>query len=171
MKIVILDLFKIRYFDLPSKIDGSFLIYDDQKENTALFSIEAVSNNWIMFPTDETKIINGNNSLEYIQLLPYNFYKIQRDKEIKIIYTMPLNDITFSSYKMLNKDSFTIGQNNDCNLVYNNPYVLPNHAKFLFDNGTWHIQASNGALIYVNNIKLNDVQMELKNGDFIFIYI
>ncbi len=170
MKIVILDLFKIRYFDLPSKIDGSFLIYDDQKENTALFSIEAVSNNWIMFPTDETKIINGNNSLEYIQLLPNNFYKIQRDKEIKIIYTMPLNDITFSSYKMLNKDSFTIGQNNDCNLVYNNPYVLPNHAKFLFDNGTWHIQASNGALIYVNNIKLNDVQMELKNGDFIFIY-
>ena len=134
MKIVILDLFKIRYFDLPSKIDGSFLIYDDQKENTALFSIEAVSNNWIMFPTDETKIINGDSSLEYIQLFPNNFYKIQCDKEIKIVYTMPLNDTTFSSYKMMENNSFTIGRSSDCNLVYNNPYVLSNHANFIFTN-------------------------------------
>ena len=170
MKIAILDLQRIKYFELPSKIDGSFLVCDEQNDNSSLFNIESVNNIWVMTSTDETQIIDGNNVVNYIQLVPNCFYRLKCETGTKIIYAMEMYDNTFSSYKISNNSGFIIGKNQNCNIVYNNPYILDQHAIFKYNNGKWNVQITNDSLVYLNNIKLNTINTELENGDFIFIY-
>ncbi len=170
MKIAILDLQKIKYFELPSKIDGSFLVCDEQNDDEVLFSIEAVDNNWVIVSTDETQIIDGNNFTQYMQLIPNNFYRIKCEKDIKIVYAMEMYDNTFSSYKISNNLGFSIGKDQNSDIIYNNPYILNQHAVFKYSEGKWNIQISKESLVYLNNIRLNTLNTELQNGDFIFIY-
>lgn len=159
---------KIKTYDLPTKVDGSYLINDEKNDKLSL-NIESLNGRWVL-KKNGIDLINGQKPIEDIVLTLYQFYILQTNqiKNPLILYCTPQFDPTFVAFDVKPNTELLIGNNNNNHLIYKNNLVSPHHAKLIYNNGHWHIQDLNSNyLTYVNNEAA--FKRNLIAGDIIFI--
>ena len=173
MRLFILDKFNITKFNLPEKIEDSFLVpyksYETGKEN--LITIEAKDNKWQIKSNGNVNIIDGNNMLDTAKLEDYSYYsiKILGQSELAVLFALP--SIESESYKLefKNLTSISIGKSQNCNISYRNNLTGDLHAEIKFVNNDWYIAASanESYKTYINGERISTAKLNV--GDVIFI--
>ena len=78
MKIFILDKYKITKFNLPEKVEDSFLIpykgYNNKNDN--FVTVEANEDKWQLKSNGAVNILDGTNTVNNITLENYNYYTL-----------------------------------------------------------------------------------------------
>ena len=167
MKLILLNDNKFFELILPSKIDGSFWLTDEITNNN-IINIEAQDEKWVMKQNSDTKIIASNVYVESVEICPNNFYFLENNNKKLILYVENIYDDTIKHYK-LNTNTFTLGKDSSCDIVYNNNFIFNNYLMLSFNNNVWTITINGNSSVYVNKSHLKVITTTLNNGDSIFV--
>lgn len=170
MNILLIGNKTLHKLKLPSKIEGSFFL-TDPVDNTNLLSFDAENDNWIINTNEETKIKDlADNPVKRVCLKNNDFWFIEYKNNKKIIYANETYDNTSNIYEIKGNIELVIGKENDCNLKYDNPFIQNKHMSLKYNNEQWTIEVSENSYVYVNEGLVTKQQMNLNNGDFIFLF-
>ena len=157
---------------LPLSVDGTYWVFDMDKNGNErkLVSIEGVDRNWILRSNADNKIIEEDQIIDEIALTDYSFHYVQiENEELALLYCSPVYDEGNIQIEVRNSVEILIGKSNLCKILYNIPTVSDEHAKVIFNNGSWQITDLNSKFgTYINNERLVGTR-NLKHGDIIFI--
>ncbi len=174
MRLYLLETSKIFKFNLPVKIDGSFLFsYKDLKTKVEnILNVEESNGSWKLKSNGNINIILNGTVMPDVVLQDYSCInlKIGSNPDNKYLFCLPSNDKNVSKYEIGNNTVINIGTGNDCHIIYNNSLTSPRHLGIEFDNGEYYAVPINDANIcsYLNDKRI--VKREkLHVGDIIFI--
>lgn len=170
MKIFILDKYKITKFELPKKIEDSFLVPYNKYETKvdSFITIEANEDKWQVRSNGNANLANN---LDKAVLGDYDYYKIKvlGQEETPILFAIP--SVDEDSYKLdVNKlTSITIGKAASNSICYNNELTDQLHAEIKKVNEDWYLAASANDQFrtYINGYRV--LTAKLNVGDVIFI--
>lgn len=163
---------KIYSFSLPEKVSGNYWITDnDYYGNTRnLINVEESNGEWKIKSDFETKIMLGEREVESAILKNYGLYflKINTDNEYVMLHCSPSADKSTIKLKVRDQREIIIGTDNRLPISYNYPMVSKQHARLVYNNGSWIVQDLNSKYgTYVDNVAITTKQLEY--GDIIFI--
>lgn len=172
MKIFILDKYKITKFNLPEKVEDSFLIpyigFNDKKDN--FVTVEANNDKWQLRSNGIVNIIDGANILDSVNLEDYSSYtlKILSQSEYATIFSLPSKIVTYK-LEVKNITNITIGKQASNNISYKNDLTGDIHAEIKLINNEWYIACSSNDdyRTYINGLRV--ITAKLNIGDVIFI--
>ncbi|MBQ7104361.1 MAG: type VII secretion protein EssC [Bacilli bacterium] len=174
MRLYLLETSKIFKFNLPVKIDGSFLFsYKDLKTKVEnILNVEESNGSWKLKSNGNINILLNGTVMPDVVLQDYSCInlKIGSNPDNKYLFCLPSNDKNVSKYEIGNNTVINIGTGNDCHIIYNNSLTSPKHLGIEFDNGEYYAVPINDANIcsYLNDKRI--VKREkLHVGDIIFI--
>lgn len=173
---------------LPKEKMGNYWLYD-KDYNRGLINIVGIDNEWQVKSNNYYRIINNKNILLYnnsitvfknghevvdkIVLKEYNFYyvTIGNSDEVYAIYCSPIYEDNYKHLHIGKTSTICIGRDeNENQIVYNNPLVCNKHAKLFFFQGVWNIENYDKKFnTYVNDIPVSSSTVKLYNGDRISI--
>ncbi|MBQ6284714.1 MAG: type VII secretion protein EssC [Bacilli bacterium] len=163
MNLYFFDDESIIMFNLPVKKIGNYWLTDSNGKN--VININGEDGKWVATSAENVKIITQNEDEDTI-IEKNCYYLIEKNNRKYVIYSSILNDETFVSYEVLDKETITVGKNESCKISINLPYLMDNHFTLQSENDTWKINVPEGALVYVNNNTIKG-DSTLKNGDVI----
>ncbi len=161
---------KIMSFTLPKEISGSFSFDENPEEESKLINIEARDNEWILYSTQDTKVINGNNIIKDIVIRPNSFYIIRRMEKNYLIYTSDLFDNTLATYTYNQNLNLIIGNTNQTNCIYRCEYINNLLIQIHLLNGQIILENNNNNIIYINDKVLTNQKHFIRTGDKLNIY-
>ena len=156
--------------NLPAKIDGSFSLQDIPNSEEVLANIEENENKWVMNTTQDFKIFRNNQFLNSVEIKPYEFYVLNSNNIKKLVYADVSSDNSFKMFRLNGNSQFIIGKSNNCQIYYNNEYLLEQHIVISFSDGNWICQLAPKASVYINRNLTTQQNIKLKNGDILFLY-
>ena len=110
---------RIRNLSLPNKYYGIYWVMEPNSngEETALISIEAINDRWVLKSNDDVVITENGIELQNKILENYRFYTIKNKKNgnLEILYCSPIYDDTFEKF-YINKKNITLGSDASCDL-------------------------------------------------------
>ena len=173
MKVLLIDNNRISKYDLPDKIEDSFVInYKPIGGKDSVITIEAENGIWKLKSNGSVNIIESSMLIDEAELVDYEDYllKFLGVDNFVTLYAMPT--IEPESYKLdfANLDKITIGNSQNSNVCYNNPMVHQTHAEIKKINDGWIITPCEDSQFqtFVNN-ELLVSQKEINTGDVVFI--
>jgi len=173
MKIYIADNNKLVKYNLPTKVEESFLFPYRHSKNKNEYLINIVSNNekWY-FKSDASVLIDsGQTALQAIELSDYSHYiiKFKDIDEPGFIFAAPNNEVGTRRLSFTGKDNIIIGSDPTCSICYRDEYTSAQHASFVYNNDSWYIVSAKdeNCKVYLNNKRV--LNAKLKIGDIIFI--
>lgn len=163
---------KMYNFTLPTKVAGNYWLTDDDRSgnNRNLINIEAEDGKWKIKSDFETKVMSGNQEIDSAYLVENNLYflKINTDNEYVILYCSPSNNQKENKILVVRNGDIIIGNDFNAHINYNHTLVSKQHAKLIYNSGSWVIQDLNSKYgTYVNNVAVTTKKLEY--GDTIFI--
>ena len=169
MKIYLFLINQIVSFNLPKEVFGSFSFDENDNNDTKLINIEARDGKWILYSTSNVSILDGNQIIEEIPITENNYYILRRDDINYLIYISDLFDSSFKAYSYDSNIDLTIGNSNDCSIVYNFEYI-DKPIKIYNKNGQILLEKNKSTIIYINKKILELDEYYIKNGDQINIF-
>ena len=174
MRLYLLETNKIYKFNLPIKIDGSFLFsYKDAKNKIEnILNVEEFNGNWKIKSNGNVNIYFNGNIMPDMVLQDYSCValRIGSGEEDKFLFSLPSNDKNVSKYEIGTTTALNIGSSPECNIIYTNNLTSEKHLGIEFDNGEYYAVPINDAKIcsYLNDERI--VRREkLHVGDILFI--
>ena len=171
MLISIMDNDKLTKFNLPEKVEETFLIkYRPVNSNIDKdINVESSNGKWYLKSNGSIDVAIDNKIIDKAVLEEYNqyFLSVSGQKIYSILYCSPSNEEK-QKYKF-NTDHITIGKDTNSTICYQNNLMAPTHATIYCQNNTWFIKSSDldWARVYVNNVR--EYNAKLHVGDVIFI--
>lgn len=169
MKITLFLTDKIIDFKLPLEASGSFSFDENIDEEDKLINIEARDDKWFLYSTNEAKVLENNIIIESTILVPNRFYVIRRNNLNYLIFVTNVEMSEVKVYNYNNSLSLIIGTTEQCNLLYNCPYLQNLVVKFSVKENRPLMEKSTNIPVYVNKVTIRDASFILKNGDEIEI--
>lgn len=169
MLVYILNKEKLTSFTLPSIISGSYWIKDSNEKN--LINISEENGKWKAYSNKNVRILANKETLREVVLNEYQFLILQIKDEVGyyILYTSPVNDLSYKYLEMERDCNFTIGSSNDNAFSCNNQLISPRQVEITYQNRAWLIKDLNSEYkTFINNKALNGM-VRLNHGDVIFI--
>ena len=173
MVVFILDKYKLTKFNLPEKVDDSFLIpYKSYNNKNDIFvTVEASDGNWQLKSNGTVNIIENSEIIESSILVNYGSYylKILGQEEPVVLYSLPSKEVETYKLKLSNKTDIKIGTSQSSDIYYKNDSVASTHTEIKYVNNEWYIAANTDERYktYVNGVRI--LTSKLKVGDVIFI--
>lgn len=170
MKIDVFLKEKLMEFILPTQVSGSFK-FDDENEENELINVEAKNGKWMLCSNDWVSVVNENEKITEIELVPNKFYTLIRDDKTFIIYTCPLVETGFKRYAYDNNINLVIGRDTGCNIFYDCNYIRGIICTIRKKDGRLTISNNfeNMMIVYLNDVKIVEHEMILKVGDVVNI--
>ena len=161
---------KIISFQLPKEIEGSYNFDENLEEESKLINIEARDNAWYLYSTEDSSVIADNNIVPDVLVRENTFYILRRNEKNYLILISNLKSQKVHSYTYNKNLELMIGNNQQCNIIYNCEYLQGAIAKIYFNNNQLIIERLNKINIYINNKSLHQKNQYIKPGDKIDIY-
>ena len=98
---------KLYKFKLPEELSGSYSFQDD--DGNKIVNIEVRNDKWVLYSTSESFVVNGKETLNYVEISNGGIYYVQYKNVVYPIYVTLPN--SFYAYKYTEGSSFTIGLN------------------------------------------------------------
>ncbi len=163
---------KIYSVTLPLAVNGTYWVCDTDKNGNErkLVSIEERDGSWVLKSNNYNKVIEEDRIIGEVVLRDFSFHYVQIEKEeIALLYCSPVYDSDNIQIEVRNQADILIGKSALCKVIYNLPTVSNEHARLIYNNGSWQITDMNSSFgTYVNNERLVGTK-NLKHGDIIFI--
>ncbi len=173
MKLYLVDTEKLYTFDLPNKVNGSFLFaFKGRDEREKTINIDAVNDSWVIKSNGSVDILNNGGGVQpTLTLSDYIEVPLQiiGEKENKYLYSLPFNDKNMTKYAVGQTSTISIGSGN-CNIQYTNPLVVPAQLNISLSGNDWYVVPVNDekAHSYLNNKRIK-MATKIHTGDVIFI--
>ena len=173
MKVLLIDQHKISKYNLPEKVEDSFVIsYKTLSGKDSVITLEANCGNWVLKSNGSVNIFNGTNNISEINLIEYSGYllKFLGVNNYIILYAMPTVEKENYKLDVTGLPKITIGSNDACNICYHNNSISQVHTELINQNGVWYVNCSSDKK-YQTFLNNNLVQKpeKLTLGDVIFI--
>ena len=125
MLVYILNKEKLTSFTLPSIISGSYWIKDSNEKN--LINISEENGKWKAYSNKNVRILANKETLKEVVLNEYQFLILQIKDEVGyyILYTSPVNDLSYKYLEMERDCIFTIGSSSNNAFSCNNQLISP----------------------------------------------
>ena len=105
-------------FFLPMEIEGSFSFDPSFDEEAKLINIEARDGKWVIYSTNDSKLIINNGISDNAFLVNNSFYVLRRNNINYLVYVSDLLSKDLFMYSF-NKDlNLVIGNTGECNVIY-----------------------------------------------------
>ena len=169
MKITLIKPDSIINFVLPPQVHGNYWITDKAKDGKERNFVNIVENNgvWQLLSNYEVNIYVDGERKENVNLEIGKFYLLKVSKEEDtLIYCDDVYSSKTVQLTIKQNAEITIGRKETCQIQYMNPYTAEEHAKLMYKDGVWHINALDPHT-YVNKEKVTSKKLD--NGDIIFI--
>ena len=171
MRALIVDKYRVNKFHLPDNIDDTYVIsYKpcDTKDNV-LITFDFSNGQKMIKSNGTVNIINDNTIMSSVSLVDYGIYvlKILGNKDFVYLYTYPNFEDDVYKLDISSVQEIKIGNSQECQIVHKNNSTGNIHAILRKINNKWRIENFDDSVIYVNNKKVNHLQ--LKTGDVVFI--
>ena len=156
-------------YELPEKIDGSFLFtYKTINNVEVFFNVQSNNDSWQLQNDNQFNIVGHENSTSMWLSLPnyiqYHLFLKSQNEEI-FIFTTP--SLETNEFILSAPNSFSIGSH-DANIIYIGNNEIDYKVTINKNNNVWYIDCSNSPIfIYVNGERIN--KKNLMIGDVIFI--
>ena len=170
MKIYLYLTDQIISFSLPKEISGSFSFDENPEEESKLINIEERNGQWVIYSTDESKVIFDNNIVLESELKENTFYIIRRNETNYLVYVSKPSEDNLISYSYDQTINLILGNETNCNAHYHCPLIKDPLFRIFYDQGQLMIEKLNNVIMYINNRSLKAPKYYLKNGDQINIY-
>ena len=173
VKIFILDKYKITKFNLPEKVEDSFLIpyKGNNNKNENYVTVEASDDKWKLKSNGNINIMDNSVLVSDVILenYDYHFLKVLGQEEIVTLFSLPSKETEEYELAVNNLTSITIGSSSGCNISYRNSLVGEIHAEIKFVNNNWYVagSADERYKTYINGERI--LTAKLNVGDVIFI--
>ncbi|MBR1416202.1 MAG: type VII secretion protein EssC [Bacilli bacterium] len=155
---------RIVMFKLPTEVSGSFS-FDWQDNDNKLINVDAINGSWVLYQTDDVKIVDSNNSyIDSVELVPNNFYILERDKIKYLIYTEKkvFKNTIMVAYDYVNP--LTITNKEGSIITYRCPYLNVLNIMISKRNEALYLK-KDANVIYKNNKIILEEETLIKNGD------
>lgn len=173
MKVLLVDKNKITKYELPEKVEDSFVInYKPISGKESVITLEADNGNWKLKSNGSVNIINSSMTMNEVELVNYGGYllKFLGVDNFVALYAMPT--IEHEKYKLdfTGLDRITIGNSENCNICFHNASVNSLHTEIKKINDEWFITNCPDMQFqaFLNN-KLVTTTQKLHVGDVVFI--
>ena len=114
---------KIISFQLPKEIEGSYNFDENLEEESKLINIEARDNAWYLYSTEDSSVIADNNIVPDVLVRENTFYILRRNEKNYLILISNLKSQKVHSYTYNKSLELMIGNNQQCNIIYNCEYL------------------------------------------------
>ncbi len=173
MKVLLIERDRICKYELPSKIEDSFVInYKPMGGRECVVTMEARDGSWYLKSNGTVNIMNANLLVEEVAMVEYGSYILKFLGEIDFItlYAMPSTETEIYKLDFGGLNTISIGSNSNCNICYRNNMVGQMHTELKKVNDDWFIYPNQEGVFksFVNNRLVTTVQ-RLLVGDVIFI--
>ncbi len=169
MKIELYLANRIVSFMLPYEIQGSFSFDENKEEETKLIHIEARNGEWVLYSTNDVKILQGKQILSTVSLVKNTFYILVRNHINYLIYVSDLLDRNLLTYQYDQTLSLLIGSDEEASLIYRCPYLAGNKVLITFENNQLFLQKGKSS-VYLNQKGITSSKTLLKSGDLIHLF-
>ena len=167
MKVSLIKNDKIIDFILPRQVHGNYWVIDKLKNGKDRNFVNIVANNnkWQMLSNYEVTIYDGEKK-EAVDLEKDKFYvaKVDREEDT-LIYCSDVYNSNTIQLTIKREAEINIGNQDSCQIQYINNRIQGEHAKLIYKDGMWHINALGPT--YVNGERVTS--KKIANGDVIFI--
>ena len=170
MKIYLYLSDKIRIFTLPQMVSGSYNFDEFDNSEDKLINIDAKDNKWILHSTEDSKVYLNNQIVQELPLLPYNFYRINKNNTFYVIYVEKLVEETFNTYSYDRDLDIILGNTENSTIVYKNIFEKGDIFQITSTNNTLVLDKFTSNRVYVNYKLINGAQRYLNPGDIINYY-
>lgn len=165
MRLTLFTVNKAYEYFLPKQVSGSYSFGEVQDDEQKILNIEAIENNWTIFAKDGLTILHDNQYLTELNLCENEFYVFQKNQQTYFLLTTPLYEEGTNIYLYDQNINLTIGNNNESNVYYPNPYIDGTPAQVKMINGQLVLHSNKDAVIYINNERVTETDVTLKIGD------
>ena len=170
MKIYLYLKNKIRIFTLPQTVSGSYNFDEDDESEDKLINIDAKNNKWILYSTEESKVIYNNQIVEELPLVPYSYYTIRKNNIIFVIYVENLVENSFTAYEYDKNINVVVGNSNNSTIIYKNDFEKGEIFQLIYNNDTLLLSKFTDNRLYLNNKILENTNTFVNPGDTINYY-
>ena len=155
-------------FFLPMEIEGSFSFDPSFDEEAKLINIEARDGKWVIYSTNDSKLIINNGISDNAFLVNNSFYVLRRNNINYLVYVSDLLSKDLFMYSF-NKDlNLVIGNTGECNVIYSCNLFKGVIARIHYMDDILVID-NNNSNVYVNNKMIKGNSYKINNGDKINI--
>ena len=163
MKIFLYASNKVSIFYLPEIISGSYSFDILEDEVSKLININADDNKWILFSTEDSKVLDNKQVVENLPLESNKFYVIVRNETYYLIYVSDSDDKNIRTYGYNDSFTLSLGTNNDT-IIYNCPYITNLNFTITYNSKKMLLQLEKGP-IFINRHELKQQKYYIKTGD------
>ena len=167
MNLYLFDEETIVLFSLPYRKIGDFWMTDNNGKNVV--NISSDNDEWIVTPSEQTKIISAQKT-DKILLKPKSYYFVEKNDKKYVLFSDFVNDDTFTSFKVNDKQVIKVGKDNNCDISLSHPYLQDVEMTITCENEYWAIKKNPNSRMYLNNKIVKENELYAKNGDMINIY-
>lgn len=170
MKVVLYNSTGKQVLELPTNIEGSFVLTDENQNK--MISINSAHNTWIMSANPGFNIIQNGQTIDKTTLSVGTFYFLKSENSnVKsyIINIEPDYNDSIRLFSVENNNQISIGKGPNNDIIYNNPYINDETAFLQKDATGFKLVVLNNSLILLNDIVLRKNQNILHNNDHILI--
>ena len=169
MKIYLYLMDKIVSFTLPKEVNGSYSFDADEEEEIKLINIEARDNEWVLYSTNDVRILDNNIEIASSPLQDGTFHMLKRNEKTYLISVLDLSKNKFSAYQYKDDINLIIG-NNAANIAYLCPMLNGFLINIHFENDKLVLDKNKDGGLYINNNYILARKVPLNIGDKINIY-
>lgn len=170
MKIYLFLADKLYEFDLSKDPFGSFSFDFNPDEENKLIHIEAENNQWVLYSTDDVKIMFDGVPHNRTLLRPNSFYVLIRNDIQYLIYVADIRFCKIFSYKYDQNIKLNIGNSDSSNIKYNCPYVNGKNVSVNFKENQFVLENPEHVVLYVDKKFIPDTTYKFGIGSELFIY-
>lgn len=175
MRLYLVNKNQIYKFNLPQKIDGSFLFsyLPTSADQEDLINIDAIDGQWKLKSNGNVNIVSNNTYLEEMILSDFSVVPLAstNTKTYSFLYCLPTIDSNTKLYSLSGVDRVAVGSGNDNQVIYRSSFLLNNHAVFAKKDANWYLTPLSQDTRW--SIFLNDSQVIketlIQPGDIIFV--
>ena len=159
---------KILNFKLPTMISGSYT-FDYEKNEGSLINIDGTSGKWILYQTNDVKIIENNQYVEKIELASNRFYVVERDNKRYLLYVYDVLKTNMIALGYNEKTRLVISNKQDANLRYDCSYLEQKTIQINFSKGII-VTNPEKVNLYKNKFNVSQENFQVQIGDTLEIY-
>ena len=157
-------------FRLPKAFDGSYVLYDYDRDNFKRNLVSVVGNvsKWMMKSNSNAKIFVNNEFVDSVEINLYSLYMITTSyNENVYIYASPGYDDSFISKKMIG-DRLVFGSDSSCDVVLQNTSIAAQQFEICkVGNSLLFRMLDKSSFLYINGKKYKE--KIINNFDLLFI--
>lgn len=168
MRIFLVEEDKIFKYELPSKIEDSFVVnHKTSKGKDCILSFEADQGKWKIKSNGSVDVVNNSTFSDEASLIDYGSYdlKVVSSQENIVLYALPTVEVETYKLEFKGLKQLLIGKENNCNICYHNNNIAPSHALITYEGQNWFINANDATYLNGNRV----TKAVLHAGDTIFI--